>query len=50
MLAFEAALLSWMHSEHGDFMKRIDETGEYNEEVVGYLRTALEKFKETGAW
>ena len=50
VLAFEAALLAWMHAEHGDFMTRIQQTGEYNDEIVSQMREALDTFKSTGAW
>ena len=45
ILDFEQALLSYMRSEHGDFMKRIDETGDYDDEVVNALKSAIESFK-----
>ena len=47
MLDFEAALVSYMRSEYGDFMKNIDETGEYSDAVVETLEQAITKFKET---
>jgi F-type H+-transporting ATPase subunit alpha len=47
VLDFEAALLSYMRSEHGDFMKEIDRTGAYNDEIVATMRAALEKFVAT---
>ena len=34
-----------MRSEHGDFMKRIDETGDYDDDVVNALKSAIESFK-----
>ena len=45
ILDFEQALLSYMRSEHGDFMKRIDETGDYDDDVVNALKSAIESFK-----
>ena len=47
VLDFEAALVSYMRSEYGDFMKNIDETGEYSDAVVETLEQAITKFKET---
>jgi len=47
VLDFEAALLSYMRSEYADFMDQIDETGDYNDEVVATLKEAIEKFKAT---
>ena len=45
ILDFEQALLSYMRAEFGDFMKRIDETGDYDDEVVNTLKGAIESFK-----
>jgi hypothetical protein len=36
-----------MHSEQGEFMSRINETGAYNDEVVAQMRAAIEAFKAT---
>jgi len=47
VLDFEAALVSYMRSEYGDFMKNIDETGEYSDVIVETLEQAITKFKET---
>tara|TARA_B100000925_G_scaffold99063_1_gene72459 strand:- start:77 stop:1621 length:1545 start_codon:yes stop_codon:yes gene_type:complete len=45
ILDFEQALLSYMRAEFGDFMRRIDETGDYNDDVVNTLKSAIESFK-----
>jgi F-type H+-transporting ATPase subunit alpha len=50
VLAFEAALLEYMHEAHGDFMKQIDESGAYNDEIVETMRSAITRFKETRTW
>ena len=50
VLAFEAALLEYMHEAHGDFMKQIDESGAYNDEIVETMRSAIARFKETRTW
>ncbi len=47
---FEMALQSYMKTEHADLMQRIDETGDYTDEIEAQLRAALEKFKATSAW
>ena len=47
VLDFEQALIGYMRSEHGDFMKNIDETGEYSDEIAETLKGAITKFKET---
>jgi F-type H+-transporting ATPase subunit alpha len=50
VLDFEAALLAYMHEEHGSFMKRIDETGAYDDDVAETMKSAIERFKETRTW
>tara|TARA_Y100000589_G_scaffold23254_1_gene19271 strand:+ start:3548 stop:5092 length:1545 start_codon:yes stop_codon:yes gene_type:complete len=47
VLDFEQALIGFMRSEHSDFMKNIDETGEYSDEIADTLKGAITKFKET---
>jgi len=47
---FESALLSFMNAERQDLMKRIDETGDYNDEIESGLGSAIEEFKTKHAW
>ena len=47
VLAFEAALLTYMRAEHADFMNEITKTGAYNDDIVATMRAAIEKFKAT---
>jgi F-type H+-transporting ATPase subunit alpha len=47
---FEAALLSYMRSEHADLMAKIDDTGAYSDDIAATFNTALEKFKNTQTW
>jgi F-type H+-transporting ATPase subunit alpha len=47
---FEDALLSYMHSEHGDLMNSIVESGDYNDEIEATFQSAIEKFKSTQTW
>jgi F-type H+-transporting ATPase subunit alpha len=47
VLDFESALLSYMHSDHAEFMHTIDTSGDYNDDVVATLTEAIEKFKAT---
>ena len=49
-LDFEAALLSYMNSEHGDLLSNINETGDYNDDIESQFRSAIEKFKSTQTW
>ena len=48
--AFEAALLSYMHAEHGDLMTGIVESGDYNDEIEASFKAAIEAFKSTQTW
>lgn len=48
--AFESALLSYMNAEHSDLMKKVNVSGDYNDEIAATLKGALEKFKATQTW
>ena len=50
VLSFETALLSYAHSQYADFVKQIDETGNYNDEIESKLKAMLESFKSTQTW
>ncbi len=50
VLDFEAALMSYMNSEHSEFMQNINDTGAYNDDIVSTLHSAIKKFKETQAY
>ena len=47
---FEQALLSFMHSEHGDLMDKIVASGDYSDEIEAAFKAAIEKFKATQTW
>ena len=44
---FESALLSYMASEHKEFMESLSKTGDYSDEIMQTFTDALEKFKST---
>ena len=50
VLDFESALLAYMNSEHGELLSKINETGDYDDEIESSFRVALEKFKSTQTW
>lgn len=50
VLPFETALLAYAHSQYADFIKLIDETGNYNDEIETKLKELLESFKSTQTW
>ena len=47
---FESALLSYMNTEHKGLMAKINENGDYNDEIESTFTKALEKFASTGTW
>ncbi len=48
--AFEQALLSYMHAQYKELMQRINDTADYNSDIEGTLRKALQQFKATQTW
>ena len=50
VLDFEAALQSYMKSEHADLMKKINETGDYSNEIKQGIQSAIETFIKTSSW
>ena len=50
VLDFESALLAFMNSEHGDLLGKINESGDYDDDIEKSFRSALEKFKSTQTW
>ncbi|MFA5633171.1 MAG: F0F1 ATP synthase subunit alpha [Porticoccaceae bacterium] len=47
---FEAALLAYMKAEHGDLMKQVDESGDWNSDIEASFKAALDKFVATQTW
>ena len=47
---FESALLSYMATEHKDFMDALAISGEYSDEVLKTFTDAIDKFKSTQTW
>jgi F-type H+-transporting ATPase subunit alpha len=48
--AFEAALISYFNSEHADLMAKVNEKGDYNDEIAASFKAGIEKFKSTQTW
>ena len=44
VLDFERDLLGYMNAEHGEWMAEITASGDHNDEVVEYMKAALDKF------
>jgi len=47
---FEGAMQAYMKSEQAELMAKINDTGEYNGEIEGAMRAALEQFKASSTW
>ncbi len=47
---FETALHGYMHSEYGELMDRINQSGDYDDEIEAAFTKALEDFKSTQSW
>jgi F-type H+-transporting ATPase subunit alpha len=50
VLDFEASLLSYMNSEHGDMLANINKTGDWNDDIEAKFKSGLDKFKQTQTW
>jgi len=48
--AFEDALHDYMNSEQSALMSKIGDDGNYSDEIEADLKSAIEKFMETGSW
>jgi F-type H+-transporting ATPase subunit alpha len=44
---FEASVLSYVNAEHAALVKKINEKGDYNDEIESGIKSALDKFKAT---
>jgi len=47
---FEAAMLSYLHSEQTELLDKINDNGDYNDEIESAMRSALEAFKANNTW
>ncbi|MEZ5530598.1 MAG: F0F1 ATP synthase subunit alpha [Porticoccaceae bacterium] len=47
---FEQALLSYMKAEHGDLLNKVNETGDWNDDLDASYKAALDKFVSTQTW
>ena len=43
---FERALMIYAHEHHGEFIKKLTETGDYNDEIANQLKSIVEAFKK----
>jgi len=47
---YEAAMLADMKSNHADLIAKINETGDYNDDIAAEMKAALETFKANGVY
>ncbi|HID01519.1 MAG TPA: F0F1 ATP synthase subunit alpha [Piscirickettsiaceae bacterium] len=47
---FEKALHAYLNSEHAELMAKLNETGDWNDELESQLRKAIEDFKANGVY
>ncbi|HEB86768.1 MAG TPA: F0F1 ATP synthase subunit alpha [Gammaproteobacteria bacterium] len=47
---FEAALQAYMRSNESALLEKINESGDYNDEIKSVMNAAIEKFKSTSTW
>ena len=47
---FEAALLSYMRSDHGDLLDKVNESGAWDDDIKASFKAALDKFSASQSW
>ena len=47
---FEAAMQAYVKSNEADLINKINESGDYNDEIESAMKAAIEKFKATSTW
>lgn len=47
---FEAALHGYVNSEHSDLIDKINEAGDFNEEIEEAMKQVIEQFKASNVW
>ncbi len=50
LLAFEKGLHAHMRTNYGELMDKINETGDWNDELEAEMKTAVEEFATTGSY
>jgi len=50
VVAYEAAMLADIKSNHADLVNRINESGDYNDEIAAAMKVALDNFKANGVY
>ena len=47
---FENALQDYMKSNEADFMKQINDSGDYNDDIGNTMHEAIKNFKSNSSW
>ncbi len=50
VVSFEVAMHAYINSNNADLVKRLNDTADFNDEIAGQMRDALEKFKANSTW
>ena len=50
VLDFEGDLLAYMNAEHAEWMAEVTASGDHNDEIVEYMKTALDKFQASHSY
>jgi F-type H+-transporting ATPase subunit alpha len=50
VVEYEAAMLAFMKSNHGDLIAQINESGDFNDDIAASMKSALEAFKANGVY
>jgi F-type H+-transporting ATPase subunit alpha len=50
VVAFEEAMHSYVKANNADLLNKINETGDYNDDIAAEIKAAIEKFKSSSTW
>jgi len=50
VVAFEAAMLSYLRSNNADLLKKINDSGDFNDDIAAEMKAAIEKFKASATY
>ncbi len=50
VVSFEAALITYMNANQSDLIAKIDENGDYNDDIAAELQAAIDDFKSNHTW
>ena len=50
VVAFEEAMHAYAKANNADLLNKINETGDYNDDIAAEIKAAIEKFKSSSTW